>query len=92
MSGLPRRPPGRPKALTQGQLDLVRQLLLQPGNTIVGIAQQLGTSRATIYRAYHQNDMTRVTGGLNVGGYWSHHAREWDILKHWDFQNPGVSK
>ena len=41
---------GRPPALTPGQLREVRDLLLTPDNTVVGVARQLGVSRSTIYK------------------------------------------
>lgn len=41
---------GRPPALTPDQLREVRDLLLRPDGTVVGVARQLGVSRSTIYK------------------------------------------
>jgi hypothetical protein len=41
---------GRPPALTPDQLRDVRDLLLRPEGTVVGVARQLGVSRSTIYK------------------------------------------
>jgi DNA invertase Pin-like site-specific DNA recombinase len=41
---------GRPPALTAGQLSEVRELLLRPEGTVVGVARQMGVSRSTIYK------------------------------------------
>jgi DNA invertase Pin-like site-specific DNA recombinase len=41
---------GRPPALTPGQLRDVRELLLRPGNTVAGVAREVGVSRSTLYK------------------------------------------
>ena len=41
---------GRPPALTPEQLRDVRELLLRPGQTVAGVAREVGVSRSTLYK------------------------------------------
>jgi DNA invertase Pin-like site-specific DNA recombinase len=62
----------RPKVTTREQEEEIKRLLLEPKNTIVGVARAVGISRATMYRLYNANRWDRWINYKAKGGYWYH--------------------
>ena len=76
----------------------MQRMLLDPYNTIVGIARAVGVSRSTVYRLVREREWTRVCFvgvGASRGGYWTHRAQDaehWNIMEHRDSEKPSVAK
>ena len=61
----------RPKVITVEQQQEIAQRLLEPDNTIAGIARQIGVSRATLYRFLESHPLDRTVYAMKArGGYW----------------------
>lgn len=61
----------RPKLITIEQEREIARLLLEPGNTLAGIARQIDVGRATLYRFLDAHPMDRWTYVMKArGGWW----------------------